>query len=128
MFRRFVLVATLPEQLRQPRDVDGDRSRLVVREHRCLSGFMLGLSTVEIRARLPGGVTDNIAAGHLVGALSLGDRDDYVADGQRNNQSSLRPSADLGGAMASHIWEPHVGHIATGIRPSLSLWEARDIC
>jgi hypothetical protein len=29
MFRRFVLVASLPQQLRQPCDVDGDPSRLL---------------------------------------------------------------------------------------------------
>jgi hypothetical protein len=57
-----------PEQVRQPRDVEGDPSRLVVREHLRLPCIGLGLPTVEIRERLPGGITDNIAAGHLVGA------------------------------------------------------------
>ena len=60
----------LPEQLRQPRDVDGDPSSFVVREHLCLSGISLGLPTVEIRERLTGGVADDIAAGHLVSATS----------------------------------------------------------
>jgi hypothetical protein len=58
MFRRFVLVANLPEQLRQPRDVNGDLSCFVVRAHLRLSGVSLGLATVELYERLPGGVTE----------------------------------------------------------------------
>jgi hypothetical protein len=57
-----------PKQLRQPRDVDGDPSRLVIREHLRLSGISLGLPTVEIRECLPGGVADDVAPGHFVGA------------------------------------------------------------
>jgi hypothetical protein len=57
-----------PEQLRQPCDVERDPSRLVVREHLCLSGISLGLPTVEICERPTGGVPDHIAARYRVDA------------------------------------------------------------
>jgi hypothetical protein len=60
---------TFPEQLWQPRDVNGDPSRLVVREHLRLSGISLGLPTVEICERLTGGVPDDIAAGQPSSAV-----------------------------------------------------------
>jgi hypothetical protein len=37
-----IALGTFPEQLPEPRDVDGDPSRLVVREHLYLSGVSLG--------------------------------------------------------------------------------------
>jgi hypothetical protein len=46
---------------RQPRDVDGDPSSFLVREH------LSGLSTVEIRERLTIGIPGDVAAGHRVG-------------------------------------------------------------
>jgi hypothetical protein len=42
----------LPEQLRQPHDVDGDPSRLVLGEHLRLPGLGLVLSRIEVRERL----------------------------------------------------------------------------
>jgi hypothetical protein len=39
------------------------RSRLIVREHLCLSGFVLVVSRIEISERLSVGITDDIAAG-----------------------------------------------------------------
>jgi hypothetical protein len=57
----------LPKQLRQPRDVDGDPPRLILREHLRLQRLDLGLSRVDVGERLPVGVPDDIAAGNPVG-------------------------------------------------------------
>jgi hypothetical protein len=62
------------EQFRQPRDIHGDPSRLVFREHPRLSRLVLVLPRVNVRERLPVGVPDDIAAGHLVGAPGCGKR------------------------------------------------------
>jgi hypothetical protein len=48
----------LPKQPRQPRDVDGDPSRLVLREHLRLTRFGFVLSRVDVRERLPVGVPE----------------------------------------------------------------------
>jgi hypothetical protein len=57
-----------PKQLRQPRDVDGDRPRLVFRQHLGLQRFGFAFSGVDVGDRLTVGVTDDIAAGDLFGA------------------------------------------------------------
>jgi hypothetical protein len=54
----------LPEQLRQPRDIDGNAPRLVLRQH--LLGLVL--SRIDVRKFLPVGVSHDVAARHLVGA------------------------------------------------------------
>jgi hypothetical protein len=58
----------LPKQLRQPRDVDGDASRLILREHLGLPRLVFVVAGLEVGERLPIGVPDDVAAGHLVGA------------------------------------------------------------
>jgi hypothetical protein len=47
-----VLSRSRREQLRQPRDVDGDPSRLIIREHFCLPGFALVVPGVDVGERL----------------------------------------------------------------------------
>ena len=56
----------LPEQLRQPRDIDGDRSRLVLREYLRLPGLIFVVAGVEVGKGPPVGVPDDVAAGHRV--------------------------------------------------------------
>ena len=64
---RSAVVLTV-QQLRQPRDVDGDPPRLVLREHLRLQRFGIVVAGVEVRERLPVGIPDDIAARDLVGA------------------------------------------------------------
>jgi hypothetical protein len=59
----YLLGLALPEQLRQPRDVDGDASRLVCGQHLRLP--RLGLN---VRKFLPVGVPDDITVRRPVGA------------------------------------------------------------
>jgi hypothetical protein len=73
----------LPEQLRQPRDVDGDPSRLVVREHVGLPCLSIVVAGVEVREGLTVGVPDDIAAGHRVGCQGGGKRRDPSGMGKR---------------------------------------------
>jgi hypothetical protein len=55
---RWILVAlALPEQLGQPRDVDGDAPRLVLRQHFRLQRLRLVLSRADVRKLLPVGVS-----------------------------------------------------------------------
>jgi hypothetical protein len=53
---------------RSPIAAPRNSSSLLVREHLGLSGISLGLPTVEIRECLPGGVPDDVAAGHRIGS------------------------------------------------------------
>jgi hypothetical protein len=46
----FVIAIRLPEHLRQPRDVDSDPARLVLREHLRLPRFSIVVARVEARA------------------------------------------------------------------------------
>jgi hypothetical protein len=48
----------LPEQLRQPRNVDGDPSRLVLRQHLSLPSLSFVVAGVEVGKGLPVGVPD----------------------------------------------------------------------
>jgi hypothetical protein len=67
-FRRAVSVwLALPKQLRQARDVDGDTSRLVLRQDLRLPCLGIVVAGVEVRQRLPIGVPDDIAAGYQAG-------------------------------------------------------------
>jgi hypothetical protein len=69
MFRAWFLVVLAPrKQLGQPRDADGDPSRLVFRQHLRLPRFGFVFAGVEVRQRLPIGVPDDVSAGHPVGA------------------------------------------------------------
>jgi hypothetical protein len=61
------LQSALPEQLRQPCDVDGDAARLVLRENLRLSCFVFVVARVDVNERLAVGVADDVAAGYLVG-------------------------------------------------------------
>jgi hypothetical protein len=65
MFRSSSL-ARPPEQLRQPSNVGGNPSRLVLRQHLRSQRFGFVLSRADVRERLPVGVPDDMAAGHLV--------------------------------------------------------------
>jgi hypothetical protein len=49
--------------LRQPRDVDGDPPRFVLRQHLGLQRFGFVVSGIDVRERLPVGVADDITAG-----------------------------------------------------------------
>jgi hypothetical protein len=51
----FSFRVSLPEQFRQPGDVDGDPSRLVFREHLRLSSFVFVLARIGLRERLQRG-------------------------------------------------------------------------
>jgi hypothetical protein len=57
-----------PEQLRRPRDVDGDPPRLVFRQHLRLPRLVLAVAGVEVRERLAVGVPDDVPARNLVDA------------------------------------------------------------
>jgi hypothetical protein len=57
------LALALAKQLRQPRDVDGDAPRLVLRQHLGLQRFGFTVSGIDVRERLPVGIADDIAAG-----------------------------------------------------------------
>ena len=57
----------LPEQLRQPRDVDGDPPRFVGGEHLRLPRLGLVVSRIDVRDRLPVGVSHDVAARYPVG-------------------------------------------------------------
>jgi hypothetical protein len=46
------VAAAASEKLWQPRDVDGDPSRLIIREHFCLPGFALVVPGVDVGERL----------------------------------------------------------------------------
>jgi hypothetical protein len=63
-----LLSLALPQQLRQPGDVDRNAPRFVLREHVGLPSFGLGCSGIDVGDRLPVRVTDAIAAGYRVGA------------------------------------------------------------
>jgi hypothetical protein len=56
-----------PEQLGQARDVDGDPSRLVLREHLRLPGLGIVVAGVKVREGLPIGIPDDMAARHGIG-------------------------------------------------------------
>jgi hypothetical protein len=73
----------LPEQLRQSRDVDGDPSRLVVREHLSLPCLGFVVAGIDVGERLTVGVPDDIAAGHRVGCQGGGKRRDPSGMGKR---------------------------------------------
>jgi hypothetical protein len=55
------------KQLRQPRDVNGDPPRLVLRQDFGLPRLGIVVAGVEVRQRLPVGVADDLAAGLGVG-------------------------------------------------------------
>jgi hypothetical protein len=67
------LARTLPKQLRQPRNVDRDAPRLVLREHLRLQRLGLGLPRADVGERLPVRVPDDIAARNLVRAPGCGE-------------------------------------------------------
>jgi hypothetical protein len=67
------VAAAASEKLWQPRDVDGDPSRLIFREHVRLPRLDLGLAAVDVGDRLSTGVTDDVAAGYRVGVLRCGE-------------------------------------------------------
>jgi hypothetical protein len=69
---------SLPQQLGQPRDVDGGRARVVFRQYLRLPGFVLVFAGVDLRQRLPVGVPDDIAARHRIGAPRAGKRRDVI--------------------------------------------------
>jgi hypothetical protein len=54
------LALALPEQLRQPRDVDGDAPPLVLGQHLGLQRFGFPFSGIDVRERLIVGVADDI--------------------------------------------------------------------
>jgi hypothetical protein len=56
-----------PQQLRQPRDVQRDPPRLVLRQHLRLPCFGIVVAGIDEHERLTLGVADDVAAGHLVG-------------------------------------------------------------
>jgi hypothetical protein len=60
-----VLVITLPKQLRQPRNVDGNPARPVLRQHLRLQRFGRVVAGVQVGERLAVGITDDITAGIL---------------------------------------------------------------
>jgi hypothetical protein len=53
----------LPEELRQPRDVYGDPSRLVLRQYLRLPRLVLVVAGVDVRKGLPVGVAYDVTAG-----------------------------------------------------------------
>jgi hypothetical protein len=57
------VVIRAAEHLRQPRDVDSDPSRLVLRQDLGLPRLVLIVSGVKVRERLPVGVADDVTAG-----------------------------------------------------------------
>jgi hypothetical protein len=71
--RSSLVALRLPQQLRQPRDVDRDAPRLVGGEHLRLPRFVFVLAAVEVGKNLPIGVADNVAAGDLVGMPGRGE-------------------------------------------------------
>jgi hypothetical protein len=62
-----LVALTLPKQLRRPSDVDGDSTRLVLREHLGLQRFGRVLTQVQIGERLAAGVADYVTTGDGVG-------------------------------------------------------------
>jgi hypothetical protein len=64
---RSSLALALSQQLRQPRDVDGDPPRLVRRQDLRLPSLGLVLSRVQVGERLPSRVAHDVAARDLVG-------------------------------------------------------------
>src|SRR5271170_457460 len=62
------MLRLLPQQLRQPRDVDGDPPRLVFRENLRLQCFVLSVARVDVCESLSIGVANDIAARNLVWA------------------------------------------------------------
>jgi hypothetical protein len=63
-----------PEQLRQPHDVDGYSSRLVLRQHLCLESFGYVVAGVDVRERLPVGIPDDKPPGSLSARQGAGKR------------------------------------------------------
>ena len=59
------LIVDAPKKLRQPRDVQRDPPRLVLRQH-------LRLPRFGEHKRLPARIADDVAAGHLVGMSGRG--------------------------------------------------------
>jgi hypothetical protein len=100
------------QQLRQPRDVDGDPAHLIVREHLCLSGISLGFPTVEIRDGLPGGIADDIAARYLVGAPG---RELFHTRGLAKQANSVFAAGDM--RRAGTVLSPMRQHMKTFIIP-----------
>jgi hypothetical protein len=91
-----------PKQLRQPRDVDGDPPRLILRQDLGLPCFGIVVAAVEVGEGLRVAVPDNIAA--RVGSARHGagkrrDGSDMAAlsaessRGQRPRATSFRPNA-----------------------------------
>jgi hypothetical protein len=74
-----------PEQLRQPRNVDGDPSRLVLRQQLRLPRLVLVVAGVELRDRLPVGIPDDVTAENLVGAPARGKSAGCHRGGGRNS-------------------------------------------
>ena len=74
-----LIAPRLPWRLRQPRDVDGDPPRLVLRQHLRLPRLGLVVAGVEVGKRLPVGVADDVAAGDRLGAPGWGNRRDGSA-------------------------------------------------
>src|ERR1700722_13070684 len=68
----------LPKQLRQPRAVDGDPSRLVLHQHLRLPCFDVGVARVDVRECQPVGVSDDITAGYRVGWRGAGKRRNVI--------------------------------------------------
>jgi hypothetical protein len=60
-------VALSMQQLRQPRDVHGDPSRFVLREHLRLARLSIVLALIDEGKGLPVGVANDVAARHRVG-------------------------------------------------------------
>jgi hypothetical protein len=69
-----ILVALgLPQQLRQPCDVDRDPPRLILREHLCLQSIGRIVARLQIGKRLAVGVADDVTARNGVGTPWCGE-------------------------------------------------------
>jgi hypothetical protein len=73
------IAITLPKQIRQPRDVDGDPPRFVFRQHLGLQRFGFAVTGIDVREPLPVGVADDVAAGGILSARQgAGKRRDVI--------------------------------------------------
>jgi hypothetical protein len=113
----------LPQQLRQPRHVDGNPPRFVLRENLRLPCFVFVVARIDVRERLPVGVTDDIATRNFVGtpgrreaagARSARLRYGCCAPAERRTSDSRHPtshpSPDRGASVVSQLfavtWPP----------------------
>ena|SRR6266446_1658124 len=64
----WALSLSAPQQLRKPRDVDGDAARLVLSENLGLQGIRLGCPAVDIGEGLAVGVAHDVAAWNFLGS------------------------------------------------------------